>query len=151
MQKALQKTLQTMLRRTRTWAILVMIVFASIPVKSTQAQPRLDTQVDAILAAMSPAQRIGQLFMASIYGEGLSDSNKTFLDAMQPGAIALFTDNGTTPYDVTRTINAWQTEATQIGAGVPLIVATDQEGGTVTRLTDGFTPLPWGAALGAMP
>ncbi len=33
----------------------------------------------------------------------------------------------------------WQTVAIQVGARVPLIVAIDQEGGPVTRLTEGCT------------
>lgn len=115
------------------------------------ARPALDAQVDAILQAMPLDQRIGQLFMVSVYGKGLPDSSNVFLRDMMPGAVALFDYNGSMPQEVTQTINAWQTVATQIGQHVPLLMAIDQEGGPVMRLTQGFTPLPWGAALGAMP
>jgi len=70
---------------------------------------------------------------------------------MMPGAVAMFSYNGTSPQTITQTVNAWQSIATHTGSRVPLLVAVDQEGGPVTRLTDGFTSLPYGAALGAMP
>lgn len=134
---------------------LLLIILACALVCATpsklSARPALDAQVDAILQAMPLDQRVGQLFMVSVYGKGLPDSSNVFLREMMPGAVALFDYNGTTPQEVTQTVNAWQTVATQIGQHVPLLMAIDQEGGPVMRLTQGFTPLPWGAALGAMP
>src|SRR5579859_4512765 len=115
------------------------------------ARSSLDQQVDQILQAMTLNQRVGQLFMVSLYGEELSDTGIVFLRQMTPGAVAMFSYNGTSPQVINQTINRWQTVAIQSGAGVPLLVAIDQEGGTVNRLTDGFTALPWGPALGAMP
>ena len=100
---------------------------------------------------MTLEQRVGQLFMVSVYGKGLAESTSTFLQDMMPGGVAMFTYNGSTPQEMTQTVNAWQSAVTKIGAQVPLLVAIDQEGGTVARLTDGFTPLPWAGALGAMP
>lgn len=107
--------------------------------------------VEELLKAMPLDQRIGQMFMVSIYGEGLNDTGRAFLKEMTPGAVAAFTSNGTGPARINATVNAWQEVAVQSGAKIPYIVAIDHEGGTVTRLTEGFTPIPWGAALGAMP
>src|SRR5690606_35906484 len=36
------------------------------------------------------------------------------------------------------------------GAGVPLFIAVDQEGGPVVRIRDGVTPLPSQMAIGAV-
>jgi beta-N-acetylhexosaminidase len=132
-------------------AILVVLACALIAPGSAFARPALDAQVDSILASMPLDQRVGQLFMVSVYGKGLPEASNAFLRDMMPGAVALFDYNGAVPQEFTQTVNAWQTVAIQIGAHVPLIVAIDQEGGPVTRLTQGFTPLPWGGALGAMP
>ncbi len=134
----------------RIGIVLLLTVVMLAPGIAT-ARPALDTQVDSILASMSLEQRVGQLFMVSVFGQGLPEASGAFLRDMMPGAVALFNYNGATPADYTQTINAWQTVAIQVGARVPLIVAIDQEGGPVTRLTEGFTALPWGAALGAMP
>lgn len=99
-------------------------------------------------------QKVGQVFMVSLYGPGLSDTGAAFLRDTLPGGVALFTSNGGTPAQYTTTVNAWQAAAiaNPNGAHIPLLVATDQEGGTVVRLQekDGFSSLPSGWALGAM-
>ncbi|MCC7451324.1 MAG: hypothetical protein IT324_28200 [Anaerolineae bacterium] len=133
----------------RRLLITVVILALVLPGQSTRSSA--DDRVNAILQAMTLEQRVGQLFMVSVYGKGLAESTAAFLQDMMPGGVALFTYNGSTPQEMTQTVNAWQSAVTKIGAQVPLLVAIDQEGGTVARLTDGFTPLPWGGALGAMP
>lgn len=117
------------------------------------AQPDLAERVNTLLADMPLDHKVGQMFMVSLFGEGLPAANEVFLRAMIPGAISAFSSNVNTPERTTATTNAWQTIATQIGAKVPMIVAIDHEGGPVTRLLpeQGYTALPWGAALGAMP
>src|SRR5579863_576442 len=100
------------------------------------------TQVTQLLNSMTLEQKVGQLFLVSAYGPGVNDTTTAFIRTVMPGGVALFGSNGTTPDQVTATVNAWQSMATQVGANVPLLVATDQEGGPVTRLTDGFSPFP---------
>lgn len=132
--------------------IMVLLALLAGSVQTGYAAPASpDSQVEAILRAMPLDQRVGQLFMVSVYGEELSTTGQTFLRSMMPGAVAMFSYNGSSPQAINQTINAWQSEATQTGAKVPLLVAIDYEGGTVVRMTSGFTPLPWGPALGAMP
>lgn len=135
-------------RRLLLSALIILMVNGTLP---AAAQGNLDSQVDGILNKMTFDQKVGQLFMVSFSGVGSSDAVHQFLFAMQPGAIALFSANGTTPYEVTQTVNASQSIAANNGAKVPLIVAIDHEGGTVLRVGYGFTRLPYGAALGAMP
>lgn len=109
--------------------------------------------IDAMIQAMSLDQRVGQLFTVVIPGDTMTPEIENFLRQMLPGGIAMFSTNVGTPDRVTQTINTWQSVAVQIGAHIPLFIAIDHEGGAVTRLTPalGFTGLPWGAALGAMP
>lgn len=131
----------------RILLLLSAAALLSVPMNSLQAQD----EVERLLAAMPLEVRVGQLFMVSFFGEGLNEASRDFMRQMTPGGVGVFASNGVSPAAVTRSTNAWQTLATQIGAGVPLLIATDQEGGTVQRLNDGFTPFPWGAALSAMP
>ncbi len=136
-------------RGMRAFTILLIACFTLPPVRSIQAQP--DSRVARLLASMTLEQRVGQLFMVSVYGKGMGDTTSAFLQEMMPGGVALFTSNVGGPEETTSTVNAWQTAATQIGARVPLLVAVDQEGATVARLVDGFTLLPAGWTMAAMP
>jgi beta-N-acetylhexosaminidase len=110
-----------------------------------------EDQVTQLLSTMTLEQKVGQLFLVSAYGPGVNETTAAFIRTVMPGGVALFGSNGTTPDQVTATVNAWQTLVTHIGANVPMLVATDQEGGPVTRLSDGFSPFPAGPALAAMP
>src|SRR3954469_10273111 len=92
------------------------------------AEPARDTQVDLLIQAMPLDQRVGQLFMVSLYGEELSSTGQAFINDMMPGAVAMFSYNGTSPAAINQTVNAWQTLATHTGSQVPLLVAIDQEG-----------------------
>jgi beta-N-acetylhexosaminidase len=129
--------------------VLVCLILA--PLQNVYGRPALDTQVDSLLRQMTLSQRVGQLFMVSFDGQALTERTLAFLQEMQPGAIALFSYNAGSPAETTQTINNWQQIATQSGAKIPLLVAVDEEGGPVDRLVQGFTAMPWGAALGAMP
>jgi len=90
---------------------------------------------------MTLEQRVGQLFMVSLFGSQLNESEREFLQRWQPGAVALFGNNAGTPDEVTRLTNAYQQTMVDAG-GVPLLIAVDQEGGVISHLTDGFTTFP---------
>lgn len=111
------------------------------------AQP---DRLERIIQRLTLDQRVGQLFMVSVSGP-LNDRARDFLRTMQPGAFALFSSNGTTPEAVTRFVNDLQDIAQENAPHLPMIMAIDHEGGTVRRLRDGFSDLPWGPALSSMP
>jgi beta-N-acetylhexosaminidase len=111
------------------------------------AQP---DRLERIMQRLTLDQRVGQLFMVSFSGP-LNERARDFLRTMQPGAFALFSSNGTTPEAVTRFVNDLQDIALQNAPHLPMIMAIDHEGGTVRRLRDGFSDLPWGPALSSMP
>ncbi len=135
----------------RLLLLLSLLAMLGGPMNFAQAQDELEQRVEALLAQMPLEVRLGQLFMVSFFGEGLNEASRQFMRQMMPGGVGVFASNGVSPAAVTRSTNAWQALAVQIGAKVPLLIATDQEGGTVQRLNDGFTSFPWGTALSAMP
>lgn len=135
--------------RVRPAFLLLLLI--SLILFPMQLHPRAASGVDALLASMTLEQRVGQLFMVSAYGKTLTDTTAAFIREVMPGGVALFSYNGTSPDTVTGIVNDWQGVATGTGAKVPLFVSIDQEGGPVTRLTDGFASIPAGWAMGAMP
>jgi beta-N-acetylhexosaminidase len=93
------------------------------------------------LAAMTLEQKVAQMFMVTLHGSVLTEEGAAFLRDVQPGAVVLFAANLGDPAQVTRLTNAYQQTILDAG-GQPLLVAVDQEGGVVARLTNGFTVFP---------
>lgn len=122
------------------------------PPQPAQAQEAAPTdRVESLLASMSLEQKIGQMFMVNVYGKELKENGIRFLQESTPGAVAIFgyNTNDESAETVAAFIEAMQATAVESGAGVPLFVAVDQEGGRVRRIINGVTyfpePLPMGA------
>ncbi len=123
--------------------LLLIFLLALILVKPAIAQTsRLDS--------MSLEQRIGQMFMVTLHGSVLPEVSRDFIQKWQPGIVVLFTSNTGTPEAITRLTNEYQQAMQDVGA-VPLLIAIDQEGGVVQRLSEGFTQLPAPPIIAASP
>lgn len=118
-------------------------------IMSTTASPT--ARIDEILAAMSVEEKVGQLFMVYFRGSRLSDELRQMIEDYHIGGIVLFAIAGNieSPRQVAALINDAQSLATTSGAQIPLFISIDQEGGTVVRLTEGFTVFPSQMAVGA--
>jgi beta-N-acetylhexosaminidase len=122
--------------KLRLWCIGVML--GALLFGPASAQP---TRVEQILAGMSLSDKVAQMFMANLYGAPLNAPGRELLTTWKPGSAVLFASNVGDPVATTRLINEWQ--AAVVGAGgVPMFITTDQEGGVIARLKDGFTTLP---------
>jgi beta-N-acetylhexosaminidase len=113
------------------------------PALSLRAQDSDAARVEALLESMSTEQRVGQLFMVTLHGSVMTQVGADFLRTFQPGGISLFGANITSPAAVTDLTNNFQRTITGAGS-VPLLIAIDQEGGLVARLSEqaGFTVFP---------
>ncbi|MDO5734964.1 MAG: glycoside hydrolase family 3 N-terminal domain-containing protein [Propionibacteriaceae bacterium] len=112
---------------------------------------------------MSMEEKVGQLFILFAYGQTASsnDTRNTTLygvpnasqiiDQYMPGGFIIFSarDNVTNPTQVALLSNGLQASALNTGAGIPLLVSTDQEHGVVTRIGPPATQFPGNMALGA--
>jgi beta-N-acetylhexosaminidase len=104
----------------------------------------------AVLARMTLAQRVGQVFMVGGQASGVSAATKRAITRYHVGN-AMLTGRShrgiTTTRRVARGLQGLATSATT--ARVPLFVATDQEGGTVQVLNGrGFADIPTASAQG---
>lgn len=103
------------------------------------------TAAAAAVAAMSPAERAGTVVMASS-----ADAVGTDLVAqLRLGGVILMGSKGAidgtsdgTPDQVAAVAAELQAQVPAGQAGAPLLIATDQESGLVTRLVNGFTDFP---------
>jgi hypothetical protein len=94
---------------------------------------------------MDTQTKVGQVFMIAIDGSKPSRALTDLIRAWQPGGIVLFSRNIGSANDLKALI-----AGAQAAAPLPLLVATDQEGGSVTRIHVGLTPLPAEAVYGAI-
>jgi beta-N-acetylhexosaminidase len=120
---------------------------SEVPLASSDPQQEIET----ILARMTLEEKIGQLFLVFFHGPALSPALSEMIVDYHIGGIVLFSIAGNieNPAQVAQMINHAQAEAVAHGAGIPLFVSVDQEGGPVVRLTDGVTHFPSQMAVGA--
>jgi beta-N-acetylhexosaminidase len=100
-----------------------------------------DAEIEQHIHAMTLEQKVGQMFLVSIYGDTINALGRDFITNYQPGGVSLFGSNALNPTQITILTNDFQTASIQAG-GVPLFIATDQEGGWIQRLRDGFSQWP---------
>ncbi|MFD5509505.1 glycoside hydrolase family 3 protein [Streptomyces sp. NPDC127051] len=120
-----------------------------------------------VVAGMSLAEKIGQLFVSRAYGHSATDPDPA--DAEQNlklfgvrtaaelvsryhlGGIIYFSSAHNTrgPQQIAELSAALQRAAAGTGSGIPLLLSTDQEHGAVARIGKPATLLPGAMALGA--
>ena len=99
----------------------------------------LEASVNALLARMTEAERVGQLFMAGALSTGGNSGTVNVIRAYHVGSVIL-NGNSTMGVASTRTITNQLQAATSV---VKLFVSTDQEGGEVQRLRGyAFSAIP---------
>ena len=141
------------------------IAAATAAISATGCAEKADeSRLQTILDAMSLEQKIAQMIVPRFSFESFSsDEEYVPLTTLTPeiaasiaehgfGGVILFADNVEGNEQVARLIDAMQRAngADEAAGRVPLLVAADQEGGLVTRLTRG-TKLTGSMALGASP
>ncbi|ROS41579.1 beta-N-acetylhexosaminidase [Amycolatopsis thermoflava] len=155
-----------MRRRSHVLAAIVVGVLGVSAVGASSAAPgRQDGWAEQTLRRMSLEEKVGQLFVADVWGKSAGQADEgnrkkygvdTAAEVVQryhPGGVIYFnnpgTDNVDEPAQVARFSNGLQQAALASGAKVPLIVSIDQEGGRVTRIAAPATEFPSSMAVGA--
>src|SRR3954452_10432692 len=133
------------MRSSRYMAAWLVVVSAGLAVTGTPASASAPTGgAAAVLSRMSLAQRVGQLFMV---GSAAGSPTSATLEAIRSYHVGnvMLTGRSSAGTAHTKTVSdALQRQVTSASTyGVPLFVATDQEGGRVQVLTGpGFSTMP---------
>lgn len=142
---------------------LLALAVAGVP---ATAQPvTADAEAQRALRGLSLGEKVGQLFVTWVNGKSADEVNPKnkadfgvdtpaqVIEKYHLGGVIYFNndsrDNFDDPAQVARLSNGLQQAAVRSGARIPLQIATDQEGGTVTRMGAPATELPNAMAISA--
>ncbi len=102
------------------------------------------------LEDMSLEEKVGQLLVVHFRGEEANEDAKILIEQIHVGGIVYYNwANGLhCPEQVVSLSRSLQTLAKETRLAIPLLLAVDQEGGLVARLTKGFTVFPGNKSLG---
>lgn len=136
-----------MFKRSIIFFSIVAILSFSSPIEELKSYDRFffltDSEKDLFINKLSLEDRVGQLFISVIYGDKLTGESKVFIDRTHIGNFILFpwADNCKSfegVQSLTLDLKKYLLQLTHI----PPFIATDQEGGRVSRLLQGFTSFP---------
>ncbi|HET9979312.1 MAG TPA: glycoside hydrolase family 3 N-terminal domain-containing protein [Ktedonobacterales bacterium] len=117
---------------------------------SPTATENLDQRIDAYIAHLTPAQQIGQTLMLAVYANGYNANLDQALTQWDLGSAIIFPNyNGGQLMPATRDGMRQLIHDLQAHAQTPLLLATDEEGGEVDRLSFYYGPTPTPQALAA--
>jgi beta-N-acetylhexosaminidase len=136
--------------RHSTLAVLMLALIAQPAAWAQRPLPRFDSataaQVDSLLATLSVEEKAAQLVMPWMSGARLPDDHPTmqrllrWVDSLGVGGIVVSVG---APRDIAARLNQLQERAR-----LPLLIASDLEGGTAFRFQGG-TPFPTNMGVGA--
>ncbi|UVS76599.1 glycoside hydrolase family 3 protein [Actinokineospora sp. UTMC 2448] len=147
-------------------AAAVTLTAAAIGAVTIAPQPTSAANwVDAALDRLSLEQKVGQLFVATVWGKSATEAHPNnqarygvatpaeVVSRYQLGGVIYFnnssTDNVDNPAQLAAFSNGLQRAALGSAPHIPLVIAIDQEGGNVTRVESPATEYPSAMALGA--
>lgn len=97
-------------------------------------------------AEVTLEEKVGQLLMVHFNGEGVNEDARKLIQEVKVGGIIYYTwANGLRSPQQVQSLS----EVLQELAETPLLIAIDQEGGNVVRLTEGFTKVPGNDVVGS--
>jgi beta-N-acetylhexosaminidase len=112
--------------------------------RSHHARAR-QSDVDALVAAMTLREHAARMFMFPISGTVLSAEDDAWLRALKPAGVILVGSNFGSPEEVRALVAAIHATNPEL----PPLVALDQEGGFVSRIAD--DPAPDAPTMGQLP
>jgi len=108
-----------------------------------------DAALEALFAAMSPEERLGQLFMMSYSGDEPTGLILTWIRRRGLGSVKIFGWNADDTVRLAAAVRAMQEAAVGGPRGLPPFMATDQEGGWIRHVKGGTSVTPGNMAIGA--
>ncbi|MFP4509449.1 MAG: glycoside hydrolase family 3 protein [Spirochaetaceae bacterium] len=103
----------------------------------------------ALFESMTTEQRLAQLFLVGWDNVAPSEALLEWINTRGLGGVKVFGWNTNNAVALARSLSTMQERSLASAAGIPLLTATDQEGGWVRHVRDGTSNTPGNMALGA--
>ena len=103
----------------------------------------------SLVDAMSDSEALGQVLMFGYMGTGTDENLLRWIGDEKLGSVKIFGWNAEDLKVLARTIGEYQNAALNSRLGIPLLIATDQEGGWVRHIKGDTSLTPGNMALGA--
>jgi beta-N-acetylhexosaminidase len=124
---------------------------------AASAPPRRDfwapgdaaAQAESLLASMSDEEVLGQLFMMAYPGDTPPELLYQWIEKRGLGGVKIFGWNAEDTGKLAASIAGLQKASLSSGASIPLLVATDQEGGWIRHVKGDTSVTPGNMAIGA--
>ncbi|MDR1388657.1 MAG: glycoside hydrolase family 3 protein [Treponema sp.] len=130
-------------------ALFVLRPLAAQSIRFNFASQDPDAAAQAIVSAMSDEDALAQTFMFGWQGEPPSPLILEWINTRRIGGVKVFGWNAVNLDTLSRSIGALQQASHKGPFGIPLLVATDQEGGMVRHIKDRTLDTPGNMAIGA--
>jgi beta-N-acetylhexosaminidase len=155
--------------RSKSLVFLCMSAVLAASVASAAPASAKDDWIEKKIRRMTLEEKVGQLFVANVYGESVDTTNpadvaanqtmygpgisnaEDLIDRYRLGGIIYYrwTNNVNEPSQIAHLSNGIQKVALDQPARIPMLISTDQEQGVVSRVWAPATEFPGNMALGA--
>ncbi len=129
----------------------LLLLFFTLPAGAVTFYDKTDntTRINEIVASMNNTELLGQVMMLGFFGTVPSDSILSWISRRNIGGVKLFGWNVADLPTLGETIGALQHEAARTHFKIPLLIATDQEGGWVRHIKGKTSITPGNLSIGA--
>lgn len=118
------------------------------PIGDSNPPPKVTDPIEEQIAAMSMAEKIGQLVIVGMDGYELDDSARSLITEYQVGGFILFKRNLKSAQQMVTLLNSLK--SVNSVNKVPLFLSIDGEGGRIDRLPGEFIKIPTNRKIGRL-
>lgn len=146
-------------RAARSSALLLAAACLLLSLLLTSASPepkasffgsgKAEEKADELLAGMGDEEVLGQLFMMAYPGDAPPELLFKWIEKRGLGGVKIFGWNADNTDKLAAAVASIQKASLARGAGIPLLIATDQEGGWIRHIKGATSETPGNMAIGA--
>ena len=139
------------MKKIKTLLVVLILVFPSIitALPGFFDKKEAEPLINEIITNMTDTDLLGQLFLLGYYGLDPSDDIIEWIADKRIGGIKIFGWNVSNLERLGKSISTMQHKASENPLGIPLFVATDQEGGWVRHIKGKTSITPGNMSIGA--